>query len=95
VSDGDLRDDVLRAAALVEAVARYDPIVADRAIEGGDAEAMLRLVAGWLGGALRALAGDDPDEAAAVMAGLRSAAYADGGGDYDDGPGDAVSPRLS
>jgi hypothetical protein len=84
---GSLREDVLRAAVLVEAVAFYDPAGVERAIAGGDAEAILRIVAGWMGGALRSLAEDDPGHACAVMAGLRAPAYADGGTDYDDGPG--------
>jgi hypothetical protein len=82
---GSLREDVLRAAALVEAVAFYDPAGVERAIAGGDAEALLRIVAGWMGGALRSLAEDDEHLASAVMAGLRAPAYDDGGADYHDG----------
>jgi hypothetical protein len=81
---GSLREDVLRAAGLVEAIAMYDPFRADLAIDGGDAEGMLRIVAGWMGGALRSLAEDDPDRACAVMAGLRAPVYDDGGADYGD-----------
>jgi hypothetical protein len=82
---GSLREDVLRAAALVEAVAMYDPVGADRSIDGADVEALLRIVAGWMGGALRSLGEDDPDRVCAVMAGLRAPAYDDGGSDCGDG----------